>query len=281
MERPLAQRIQDNYPAMSKSQKRIAEYILQHYDKAVFLTAHKLGGALGVSESTVIRFAALLGYDGFPQLQRALQDMMRNRITTVDRLQLALKDRQPDILRRVFAMDGENMRRTVEELDPRAFAAAVAAIQGARRIYIIGLRSAAAPAIFLHYYLQILLKNCRLVDAGGFWEELAAAGPGDLVVGFSFARYARQAVEGLEFARGRGAATLCVTDTVTSPVARLSDTVLLARTEAASFIDSYVAPLSLVNALLIAVGTADPAGTARVLAEFEAACGKLSVYWSE
>lgn len=281
MQLPLAQRIQENYPAMSKSQKRIAEYILQHYDKAVFLTAHKLGRTLDVSESTVIRFASLLGYDGFPQLQRALQDMVRTRITTVDRLQLSLQDKQPDILRRVFAMDGENMRRTLEDLDPRLFAVAVDRILGARRIYIIGLRSAAAPALFLHYYLQILLKNCRLVDAGAYLEELAAAGPGDLVIGFSFARYARQAVEGMKYARDRGVGTLCVTDTLTSPVARLSDTILLARTETASFIDSFVAPLCLTNALVTAVGTGDPARTAKALAEFEETCKNFHVYYNE
>lgn len=281
MRRPLSKRIQENYPAMSKSQKRIAEYILQHYDKAVFLTAQKLGRTLDVSESTVIRFANLLGYDGFPQLQRALQDMVRNKITTVDRLQLSLKDKQPDILRRVFTMDSENIHRTLEELDPKVFAAAVGKILAARHIYIISLRSAAAPGHFLCFYLQLLLKNCRMVTTNTFLEELAGAGPEDLVIGMSFARYTRQTVESLQFAREKGAATLSITDTLTSPLAQISDTVLLAHSETSSFIDSFVAPLSLVNALIIAVGTSDPDRTAQSLAEFEEAWNNFKVYYSE
>lgn len=281
MRRPLAKRIQENYPDMSKSQKKIAEYILQHYDKAVFLTAQKLGRTLDVSESTVIRFANLLGYDGFPQLQRALQDMVRNKITTVERLQLSLKDKEPDIARRVFTMDSDNMRRTLEELDTKAFAAAVEKILAARRIYIISLRSTMAPGHFLCFYLQLLLKNCRMINLNSFLEELAEAGPDDLVIGMSFARYTRQTVEGLQFARERGAATVCITDTLTSPLAALCDTVLLAHSETASFIDSFVAPLSLVNALIIAVGTRDPERTSRTLAEFEETWNNFRIYYDE
>ena len=281
MRHPLARLIQENYPAMSKSQKKIAEYILQHYDKAVFLTAHKLGKTLSVSESTVIRFAGLLGYDGYPELLKALQDMVRNKITTVERLQLSLKDKQPDILRRVFTTDADNIRRTLEELDTRSFNAAVEKILAARRIYIIGLRSAAAPGTFLHYYLQILLKNCSLIGLATFTEELAGAGPGDLVIGLSFARYARQAVEGIKLAREKGAATLAITDALTSPIAACSDITLLTRTENASFIDSFVAPLSLVNAIIIAVGTRDPERTANTLAEFEEVCRRFKVYYDE
>lgn len=281
MRKPLAKRIQEQYPQMSKSHKKIGEYMLQHYDQAVFLTASKLGQMLSVSEATVIRFAVLLGYDGYPELQKALQDMVRNRITTVDRLKLSPKDSRTDIVRSVFNMDSDNMRQTLEGLNTKDFALAVDKMIGARRIYIVSLRSAVVLGQFLHFYLQLLFKNCQMVSGNLFVEGLAGVGPEDLVIGFSFARYTRQTVESMQYAREKGASTIGITDTLTSPLAPYSEVLLLAQSATPSFIDSFVAPLSLVNALVIAAGTYDLEKTTQTLADFEEGCDKFGVYYKE
>jgi DNA-binding MurR/RpiR family transcriptional regulator len=278
----LGKKIQEHFFEMSPKQKKIAEYIANNYDKAVFQTAKQLSGEVGVSEATVVRFAVALGYEGYPQLVKAMSEMVRDRITTVERLEFSLKTPQGSILKEVMEHDIANIKLTLEELDLASFLDAVKSLTRARHIYIVGLRSAASLATFLYFYLQILLKNCRLINRSDFLiEELSNLGPDDLVVAISFRRYTRQTVEGLSFARDKGAHTLAITDDHTSALVKHADTVLLAKRDMSTFIDSFVAPLSLINALIVAVGTERPKQTRQTLADLEALWQRQNIYHKE
>ncbi|MEN6567816.1 MAG: MurR/RpiR family transcriptional regulator [Veillonellales bacterium] len=275
-------RIQENYYEMSPKNKKLATYLSKNYDKVVFQTAKALAKDVGVSEATVTRFATALGYNGYPDMIKALSEMVRNRITTVDRLQLSLQSLRENPAKDVMDRDMINIRRTVEELDMTGFQQAVTCIADARKIYIVSFRSAAALGTFLHYYLQMLLKNCTLVSNPiKLVDELVDAGPEDLVIGVSFARYTKLTVDGLQFAKERGARTLVITDTNTSPLVRHGDTVLLAHRDMAYFIDSLAAPLSLMNALIVAVSETNPQQTRHRLSELETLWKQHAVYHEE
>jgi DNA-binding MurR/RpiR family transcriptional regulator len=275
----LGKKIQEHFFEMSPKQKKIAEYISNNYDKAVFQTAKQLSREVGVSEATVVRFAVVLGYDGYPQLVKAMSEMVRDRITTVERLEFSLKTPQGSILKDVMEHDIANIKLTLEELDLPSFLEAVKSMTRAKHIYIVAQRSAASLGTFLHFYLQILLKNSRLITkADTLFEDLASVGPDDLVIGISFRRYTRQTVEGMSFCREKGARTIAITDDHTSALVQHSSIVLLAKRDMSTFIDSFVAPLSLINALIVAVGTERPKHTRQTLAEFEAIWQKQNIY---
>jgi len=249
--------IQDNMHTFSKGQKRIANFILESYDKAAFMTASRLGKKVGVSESTVVRFAAELGYDGYPDMQKSLQKMIRNRLTSVQRIEVT-NDRigDQDLVSMILQSDIEKIRLTLEELDRSAFDQVVDAIVSARKIYIIGVRSSAAIAAFLSFYFNLIFDNVVNVSANTaseVFESLLRVGEGDVVLGVSFPRYSSRTVQAMSFARDRGAATVAITDSEASPLAPICTYTLKARSDMASFGDSLVAPLSLVNALLVAV----------------------------
>lgn len=249
--------IQENMHTFSKGQKRIANYILTSYDKAAFMTASRLGKKVSVSESTVVRFAAEIGYNGYPDMQKSLQKMIRNRLTSVQRIEVT-NDRigDQDLLSMVLQSDVEKIRLTLEELDRESFAQAVDAIVNARKIYIIGVRSSAAIATFLSFYLNLIFDNVVAVSANTaseVFENLLRVGEGDVVIGVSFPRYSSRTVQAMNFARDRGATTVAITDSDASPLVPISQYTLKARSDMASFVDSLVAPLSLVNALLVAI----------------------------
>lgn len=257
MSRDILTAIQDSMHTFSKGQRKIANFILESYDKAAFMTASRLGQKVGVSESTVVRFAFELGYDGYPDMQRSLQKMIRNRLTTVQRIEVT-NDRlgDQDLLSMVLQSDIEKIRQTLEELDRDSFYSAVDAIVSARKIYIIGVRSSASIASFLHFYFNLIFDNVVLVSANTaseIFESLLRVGEGDAVIGISFPRYSSRTVQAMSFARDRGATTIAITDSETSPLVPISRYTLMARSDMASFVDSLVAPLSLVNALLVAV----------------------------
>ena len=257
MNRDILSVIQENASTFSKGQRKIAGFILESYDKAAFMTASRLGKKVGVSESTVVRFASELGYDGYPDMQRSLQKMIRNRLTSVQRIEVT-NDRlgDQDLLSMVLQSDIDKIRLTLEELDRTSFDRAVEAIVSARRIYIIGVRSSAAIAAFLHFYCNLIFENVVLVSANTaseIFESLLRVGKGDVVIGVSFPRYSSRTVQAMSFARDRGAATIAITDSEASPLAPISTYSLTARSDMVSFVDSLVAPLSLVNALLVAV----------------------------
>ncbi|MBS3977732.1 MAG: MurR/RpiR family transcriptional regulator [Syntrophomonadaceae bacterium] len=273
-------RVQDISPSFSAGQKMIAEYLLLNYDKAAFMTAARLGAVVGVSESTVVRFAYALGYDGYPQMQRALQDILKNRLTTVDRLQMTAQDNNDHVVDRVLRNDMSNIRLTLEEISRDDFNEAVSMIISARNIYIISLRSATALGYFLNFYLHLLLKNCRIISgAGTVFEQLTAISPEDLVIGISFPRYSRQTVEGLKYAKEKGATTLAISDSVMSPLAKHARVTLVAHSDMASFIDSFVAPLSVINALIIAVGTKESSRTEEALRQLEEIWRTFNIYY--
>ena len=270
--------IQNDIHAFSKGQKKIAAYILSNYDKAAFMTASRLGVTVGVSESTVVRFATELGYDGYPHLQRALQEMIRNKLTSVQRMEVA-GDRMGgrDVLQTVLHADTDMIRVTLDEIDRDAFQGAVDALMGAKRIYILGVRSSSALASFLGFYFNLLFENVTLVHTNSvseIFEQVLRVGPGDVLFGISFPRYSKRTLSAMKYARDRGARVIALTDSQLSPLARVADHVLLARSDMASFVDSLVAPLSVINALIVAVGMSRRD-------EIEQTFNKLERIWEE
>ncbi len=249
--------IQVRFSKLSKGQKLIAEYILKNYDKAAFMTAAKLGNSVGVSESTVVRFANELDFSGYPKLQKALQELIKNKLTTVQRLELSSDFlSESDALKGVLKADMENIRATLEKINPYTFQEVVDSIYSAKTIYIIGLRSSTALAEFLGFYLNIILQNVRIVSYGmsDIFEQVINVGEDDLVIGIGFPRYATKTIDILDFAKNRKAKVVAITDSLLSPLAAKADYSLIAQSNMASFVDSLVAPLSVINALIMSVG---------------------------
>lgn len=249
----LLARINKSYSGFSKGQKLLANYIIDNYDRAAFITASKMGHTVGVSESTVVRFAYALGYDGYPALQRSLQEMIRNRLTTVQRIQLTSEMSQDEILSTVLKSDISNIRSTIETVNTDTFNSVIDAMLKARRIYIVGIKSAAPLAQFLGYYLNFILDDVHIVN-NTVYESMIRIDKEDMCIGISFPRYSSKALEALNFARSKGAYVTAITDSMFSPIAELADSVLVARSDMASFADSLAAPLSLINALIVGAG---------------------------
>lgn len=253
----LLDRIEEGYSSFSKGQRRIASYIMEHNDKAAFMTASRLGQTVGVSESTVVRFAMELGFEGYPQLQRAMQEMIRGRLTSLQRIEVTdsrMKD--GDILQNVLGFDIDKIKYTLDHTSRETFASAVQAIAKARRVYLVGVRSAEALAVFLNYYFNMILDNTVFVRASSetaMFEQMLRVNEEDVVIGISFPRYSKRVVSAMRFAGDKNARVIAITDSVTSPLAQIAGDVLLARSDMASFVDSLVAPLSLINALIVAV----------------------------
>lgn len=235
----------------------IGNFILQSYDKAAFMTASKLGEQVGVSESTVVRFAITLGYNGYPELQNALQDMICNRLTAVQRIEIT-SDRlgDADILERVVNSDIMKLRSTLENIDRDDFAKAVRMIIGAKKIYILGVRSAASLASFVAFYFRLIFDNVQLVQTTSgseMFEQLLRVGKEDVVFAISFPRYSKRIITGVEFAHSQDAQIIALTDSRTAPIAAFADVALTAKSDMASLVDSLVAPLSIINALIVAI----------------------------
>lgn len=256
MDTHLLVRIDSKMNEFSKGQRAIAEFIEQHYDRAAFLTASKLGDFVGVSESTVVRFATELGYSGYPELQKAMQEMIKDKLTSVQRIEVtAAKIGDGDVLSCVLNQDIQKIRRTLEETSRDDFKRAVSSIVNADHIYVFGVRSSGSLASFLGYYFDLILGNVHVVtDASrsGMYEKLLRISDRDCIIGISFPRYSRTAASAMEFAKSRGAATIAITDSLHSPLSSAADSVLIARSDMASVVDSLVAPLSLINALIVA-----------------------------
>ena len=262
----------------SKGQKKIAGFILENYEKAAFMTAGKLARLADVSESTVVRFAAELGYEGYPEMRRALEDMVRSRLTSVQRIKVA-KDMidKRNILSHVLSSDIENIRRTMLETDSGDFARAVDAIVGAKNIYILGLRASSSLAYFMGFYFNLLFSNSRVVSespASEVFEQIVRLSEDDVLIAISFPRYSRRTVRAMQYARDVGAKTIAITDCRTSPLVSPSDILLCAKSDMVSFLDTLVAPLSLVNALIVAVSEKAPGD---LYANFE----RLETIWAE
>ena len=274
----LMSKIQSGMSEFSKGQRSIARSIIEHYDKAAFMTASKLGATVGVSESTVVRFATELGYGGYPHLQKALQEMIRNKLTAVQRMEVT-NDRMGnrDVLRAVLNSDIEKIRLTLDELDQETFNTVVEEILNAKHIYILGVRSSYALSSFIGFYFNLMFDNVRLVhttSASEAFEQILRVGEGDVVLGISFPRYSRRTLQALEYARDSGATVIALTDSRLSPLSQTAHYTLIAKSDMASFVDSLVAPLSVINALIVALGM-------RKQQEVSDIFNKLETIWDE
>lgn len=267
---------------LSKGQKRIAEYIEQHYDKAAFMTASKLGETVGISESTVVRFAVEIGYDGYPKLQKAMQELIKDKLTSVQRIEVtSTRIGNEDILTSVLNQDIEKIKRTIEEVSHKDFSAAVKAIVEAKNIYIFAVRSSSALANFLGYYFELIFGNVRIISTTSkieIYEKLIHINKNDVIIGISFPRYSKTAVEGMKFASDRHASVIAITDSMISPLVAPADYVLLASSDMASIVDSLVAPLSLINALIVATVLERKASVENTFQRLETFWDKYDVY---
>ncbi len=253
----LTNRINERYSSMSKGQKLLASYITDYYDKAVFLTAAKLGEVVGVSESTVVRFAAHLGYKGYPEFQKALEEMVRNKLNSIQRMEVTYgRIGQDGILDSVLHADMEKIKGTLEKIDTNAFKLAVDTILEAERIYVIGIRSCAPLASFLAFYLNFMFDGViqlHTSSSSELFEQMVRIGKDDVIIGISFPRYSMRTLKALEFANNRSAKVITLTDSVHSPMNLYSSCNLIADSDMASIVDSLVAPLSVINALIVAL----------------------------
>jgi len=249
--------IQIKLPHLSKGQKMIARYILEHCDKAAFMTAAKLGTTIGVSESTVVRFAIVLGFKGYPKLQTCLQELIKSKLTIVQKMELSNDYvTQENALKSVLKTDMGNIKTTLEKINYQTFEDIVNSLFKARKIYIIGLRQSAALSEFLAFYLNLILDNVKLVAYGvsDIFEQMLNIDEQDIVIGIGFPRYTTRTIEALSFAKSKNANIVAITDSLLSPLAEKADYTLIAQSNMTSFVDSLVAPLSIINALIIAVG---------------------------
>lgn len=257
-EQDLLKRIQAGMPGFSKGQKLIANFIINHYDKAAYMTAAKLGEEVGVSESTVVRFANEIGFDGYPKLQKVLREMNKSKLTAVQRIEVtSSRINEGNILKSVLQSDMEKIKATLEEIDQESFNNIVKSILNVRKIYILGVRSSAPLASFLGFYFNLIFDNVRLVhttSVSEMFEQIIHASRGDVVIGISFPRYSKRTINAMRFAQNQGATVVAITDSLYSPLAKNADHVITARSDMASFVDSLVAPLSVINALIVAIG---------------------------
>ena len=257
MKQNLLKRIEENMPHFSKRQKQISVYLLKNYDKAAYMTASKLGSIVNVSESTVVRYANELGFDGYPQLQSALQELTKTNLTAYQRVEVTnnlIGD--GDVLKKVLSSDAERIKTTLDEIDCDAFEAAVEKICSARKIYVIGIRSSATLASFLSHSLNVIFDNVISLEAlsrDDVFEQILGINEEDVLVAISFPRYSNRVIRAVDFAENHGANVIAITDSNTSPIAEMANEVLVARSDMISYVDSLVAPLSLINALIIGI----------------------------
>ncbi|MBQ2902023.1 MAG: MurR/RpiR family transcriptional regulator [Agathobacter sp.] len=278
----LLNRINKNYSAMSKGQKLLATYITDNYDKAVFLTAAKMGDIVGVSESTVVRFAMSLGYKGYPEFQKALEELVRNKLNSVQRMEVTYgRISQSAILETVLQSDADKLKTTLEKIDHDAFELAVDTILNARNIYIVGIRSCAPLASFLSFYLTLMFDNVRLLHTNSsseIFEQMVRIGEEDVIIGISFPRYSMRTLKALEFANNRSAKVITITDSIHSPMNLYSSCNLIADSDMASIVDSLVAPLSVINALIVALCMRKQKEVAKTLTTLEEIWDEYQVY---
>lgn len=267
---------------MSKSQKRIADYIFEHYDKAAFMTAAKLGEKVGVSESTVVRFASEAGFDGYPKFQKVLREIIKNKLTSVQRMDItSSKYAEKDILRTVLSSDIDKLRQTLETVSVDDFVAAVDTIMNARTVYVLGARTCYSIANFLGFYLNLFSLNVKLVttnSASETFEQIFDVNENDVVIAISYPRYSRRTINAVKYSHERGSKIIAVTDSEISPIVKYSDHKLIASSDMSDFVDSLVAPLSIINALIVAIVMRNPQQISRKFEELENIWDEYRVY---
>ena len=282
MSKSVLQTIQSQMKDFSKGQKRIAEYILANYDKAAFMTANKLGKTAQVSESTVVRFATELGYDGYPAMQKALQEIIRGKLTSIQRIQASSElNTDSDILGTVMQRDMNSIHTAIDQVDREVFNRVVDKLVHAEHIYLLGVRSSSFLAGYLNFYFHLIFKNVTLVQnfsAGEIFEQMLRIGPGDVLVGISFPRYSKMTENAVHFARDRGAEVIAITDSQMSPLYQLASASLLVRSDMISMVDSMAAPLSLLNALIVAVGRQKKEEISNTYSELEKVWARYNIF---
>ncbi len=282
MSSDLLTKLEESYSGFSKGQKAIADYILNHYDKAAFMTAAKLGNTVGVSESTVVRFVVELGYEGYPDLKKVLQQLIKNKLTAVQRVHVTAERIQENgVLQSVLNSDIANISETLSRVDETEFNNAIEAIVNAKKIYIIGARSSSTLAYFLSFNLNLIFDNIRLIEVNGaseLFEQMIRIGEDDVIIGISFPRYSQRTVKALRFAKNRGATVISITDSKSSPVATQATHLLIAKSDMASFVDSLVAPMSLINALIVGVTMRKKDEIEEIFTELEQIYDEYQVY---
>ena len=278
-------RINDRFNSMSKSHKAIAIFIEEHYDQAVFMTAAKLGETLGISESTVVRFAAGIGYEGYPEFQKSLEDWVKNKLNTVQKMGAKYgRSSQSEILNSVLSADIEKIQDTIVNMDAAAFETAVDIILEAKTIYIVGMRSCEPLADFLHFYLHMIRGNVQLLrstSVSEMFEQMIRIDDKDAIIGISFPRYSMRTLKAMEFANDRNAKVITITDSIHSPMNLYSSCNLLARSDMVSIVDSLVAPLSVINALVVALCMKQPEEVKNNLEQLEYAWNNYQVYLND
>ncbi len=282
MNNQLTDRIRERMPKFSKGQRLIAKYIEEHSDKVAFMTASRLGATVGVSESTVVRFATEIGYSGYPELQQAMQEMIRSKLTSVQRMEVtAGRIGDNDLLESILNQDIEMIRRTLEETSREDFYAAAGAIARARKIYILAARSSYALGSFLYYYFTLMFERVKLVNSTSeaeIFEQMIRVNEEDTVIGISFPRYSRKAVKAMNFASDRSAKVIAITDSRLSPLAQPADYLLLARSDMASIVDALVAPFSLIKALIVAAALHNREDVTHIFQQLEDIWDEYKVY---
>lgn len=281
MDADLIRKIQKEFNKLTKGQKLIAEFVINDYDKAAFMTALALGETVGVSESTVVRFAHSLGYDGYKDLQKQLQELVKNKLTTVQRLSMVSKySNKEGILKKVMEKDMENIHKTINETGHEAFEKSIDLILNAKKVYILGLRSSSFIAGYLGFYLSFILRDVKVVtsSANDLFEQLFRVESEDVIIGISYPRYSKRTLEALDYCKEKGSKIISITDSLISPAAKYSDITLVAPSEMLSFVDSLVAPMSLINALILAIGLEKREDTAMYFEELERIWNKYNVY---
>lgn len=278
----LTSRINECYGSLSKGQKILTTYITDNYDKAVFLTAAKMGQVVGVSESTVVRFATHLGYKGYPEFQKALEEMVRNKLNSIQRMEVTYgRISQSHILETVLQSDQEKIKDTLEHIDEHAFELAVDTIIKAKHIYIVGIRSCAPLAAFMAFYFNLMFENVTLLQTNNsseLFEQMVRISKDDVIIGISFPRYSMRTLKAMEFANNRNAKVITLTDSVHSPMNLYSSCNLIARSDMASIVDSLVAPLSVINALIVALCMKKQGEVAKTLETLEDIWNEYQVY---
>ena len=278
----LLKTIEEMMPKFSKSQKLIANFILEHYEKAAYMTALRLGQTVNVSESTVVRFALELGFEGYPQLQRSLQHHIKNRLTAIQRMDVTrTRIGDDDTLSGVLSQDVDRIRKTIEMVDRESFENAVTLINTAKNIYIQGALSSGILASFMHYHLRLIADNVILVGSVGIselYQQMIHIGEGDLLIAMSFPRYASSTSEACRFAHEMGAQIIAITDSESSPLTEFANTTLYAASDMVSFVDSLVAPMSLINALIAMVSSADRCRVEQTFGKLEQLWDRNEVY---
>lgn len=282
MKPDLLTELQQKMPGFSKGQKKIASYLIEHFDKAAYITAAKLGNVVGVSESTVVRFASEIGFDGYPKMQEALQEVSRNMLTAVQRMEVASSSiNADDVLSKVLHSDIEKIRKTLEEISKEDFDRAVDSIINAKNIYVIGTGSALALSNFLSFYLNHIFDNVKPVvstSISDVFENIIPISKDDVLIGLSFPRYSKRTAKAMKYAHDCGANVIAITDSAASPISKFADHLLIARSDMASFVDSLVAPLSLINALIVSLGIRRKEEVYKKLSKLESLWQENEVY---